>query len=333
MIAALQNLVRAADAAVARAYLSVRREQNALMPFLFHSLFRDQREMDLNVVEPLERTTVAHFRQFIEYYLEHGYRFVGPADLLKGLAPDGKYVMITFDDGYFNNTLARPVLEEFKVPALFFISTNHVLQNKCYWWDVFYRERTAQGATRRQIYGETLALKGLRTERIEAQLVERFGANALTPRGDVDRPFTPSELRDFAASPYVHLGNHTANHAILTNYAPDEVRQQVQTAQTALQQMTGVLPTTIAYPNGAHNAQIVEICREIGLKMGVTVRPHKTRLPLASRGGTDLMRLGRFCPNGDDPIVTQCRTYRSDLQLYGALRSGYLRLLRGQVAQ
>src|SRR4051812_22398653 len=251
MLAAMQKFVRAADAAVARAYLSLRREQNALMPFLFHSLFRDKREMDLNVVEPLERTTVSHFRQFIEYYLEHGYRFVSPTDLLSGLAPDGKYAMITFDDGYFNNSLARPVLEEFKVPALFFISTNHVLQNKCYWWDVFYRERTTQGATRRQIYRETVALKGLRTEQIEAQLLARFGETALTPRCDVDRPFTPTELHDFAASPFVHLGNHTANHAILTNYTPDEVRQQVETAQTALQEMTGLVPTTIAYPNGA----------------------------------------------------------------------------------
>src|SRR6266700_656674 len=132
MIATIQKFVRTADAAVARAYLALRREQNALMPFLFHSLFRDQREMALNVVEPLERTTVAHFRQFVEYYLEHGYRFVSPADLLRGLAPDGKYALITFDDGYFNNTLALPVLKEFRVPAVFFISTNHVQQNKGY---------------------------------------------------------------------------------------------------------------------------------------------------------------------------------------------------------
>jgi peptidoglycan/xylan/chitin deacetylase (PgdA/CDA1 family) len=332
MIPAIQKFVRAADAAVARAYLALRREQNALMPFLFHSLFRDEREMDLNLVEPLERTTVAQFRQFVEYYLEHGYRFVGPADLLRGLAPDGKYALITFDDGYFNNTLARPVLEEFKVPALFFISTNHVLRNKCYWWDVFYRERTAQGASRRQIYRETVGLKGLRTDQIEAQLIARFGAAALTPRGDIDRPFSPAELRDFAASPFVHLGNHTADHAILTNYTLDQVREQVQTAQLALQEMTGITPTAIAYPNGAHNPQIVEICREIGLKVGVTVRPHKTHLPLKP-SSSDLLRIGRFCPNGDDPIVTQCRTYRSDLQLYGAFRAGYLRLLRGQIAQ
>ena len=32
-------------------------------------------------------------------------------------------------------------------------------------------------------------------------------------------------------------------------------------------------------------------------------------------------------------IVNQCRTYRSDFQLYGRLRDGYLRLRRGQVAQ
>jgi peptidoglycan/xylan/chitin deacetylase (PgdA/CDA1 family) len=332
MIATIQKLVRSADAAVARAYLAMRREQNALMPFLFHSLFRNQREMDLNVVEPLERTTVAQFRQFVEYYLEHGYRFVSPAEVLEGLSPSGKYALITFDDGYYNNTLARAVLEEFQVPAVFFISTNHVRQNKCFWWDVFFRERLAQGATRRQIYRETVGLKGMRTEEIEAMLVERFGAGALTPRGDVDRPFTPPELREFAACPYVHLGNHTANHAILTNYTPEEVREQVAGAQKALAEMTGVTPTAIAYPNGAHDPRIVEICREVGLRLGVTVRPHKTTLPIKA-GWEGMLRIGRFCPNGDAPMVSQCRTYRSDLQLSGAFRAGYLRLLRGQSAQ
>ena len=317
---------------MARAYLAMRPEQNALMPFLFHSLFRNQREMDLNVVEPLERTTVAQFRQLVEYYLEHGYRFVSPAELLRGLTPAGKYALITFDDGYYNNSLALPVLNEFKVPAVFFISTNHVRQNKCFWWDVFYRERIAEGATRRQIYGETLGLKGMRTDEIEAMLVRRFGDRTLAPRGDIDRPFTPAELREFASCPYVHLGNHTADHAILTNYSPEQVRTQVAEAQNALEEMTGVTPTAIAYTTGAHDPRIVEICAEEGLKLGVTVRPHKTALPIKA-GWEGMLRIGRFCPNGDVPMVTQCRTYRSDLQLYGAFRAGYLRLLRGQSAQ
>ena len=332
MISAIQNFVRATDAAIARAYLSLFRERNALMPFLFHSLFRNEAEMALNVVEPLERTTVDQFRQFIEYYLGHGYRFIGPNDLLRGLPADGKYVMITFDDGYYNNALALPILEEFKVPALFFISTDHVRENKCFWWDVLYRERRAMGASRGQIYNETLAINARRTEQIEAELLARFGAEALKPRGDIDRPFSPGELRKFAASPYVHLGNHTADHAILTNYTPEQVRDQLQGAQEALRAMAGVDPVAIAYPNGAHNKEIVRACQEIGLKIGFTVRPQKSAVPLDPRSA-DLLRLGRFCPNGTDPILTQCRTYRSDLQLYGKFRSGYLRLLRGQVAQ
>lgn len=330
--AAFQNLVRATDTAVARLALAVARERDALMSFLFHSLFADEREIAAHHVDPLQRTTVSQFRQFIEHYLEHGYRFVSPADVLKGLDACGKYALISFDDGYFNNARALPVLREFNVPATFFIATDHVQQNKCYWWDVLYRERAAQGASHDRIYREAVALKCNRTEDMERDLSSRFGPRAFVPRNDLDRPFTPAELRDFAADPHVTLGNHTAGHAILTNYTPEQVRAQVSGAQAALREMTGVTPTAIAYPNGAHNAEVVRICREVGLKVGFTTRPEKSDLPLAD-GAPGLMRLGRFATHGDSPIVRQCRTYRSDLLIYGVFRDGYLRFCRDQVGQ
>ena len=331
MTSTIQHFVRRTDAAVARAYLGVFRERNALMGFLFHSLFHNEQEIDQNLVDPLQRTTVAQFRQFIEYYLDAGYQFVGPDELLNGIRADKKYAVITFDDGYYNNVLARPILEEYGVPALFFISTNHVRQNKCYWWDVLYRERTAQGVTHDGIKREANEFKKLRTEAIEAQLIALFGPDALTPRGDVDRPFTPDELRDFATSPFVHLGNHTANHAILTNYTPEELREQVRGAQAALQEMTGKVPVAIAYPNGANDKAIVSACAELGLKIGFTVRPEKVHLPLDNGPGS-LLRLGRFCPHGEDEMLRQCRTYRSDLQLYGKFRDGYIRFRRREIA-
>ncbi|HEY2588627.1 MAG TPA: polysaccharide deacetylase family protein [Tepidisphaeraceae bacterium] len=332
MTEAIQQLVRATDAAIARAYLKLFRERNALIAFLFHSLFRDEGQIAQNLVDPLQRTTVAQFRQFIEYYLQNGYRFVSPADVLNGLPPDGKYAMITFDDGYYNNVLARPLLEEFAVPATFFISTNHIRQNKCFWWDALYRERTSQGASHARIKAEALEMKGMTTERIEQTLIDRFGPDVLRPRGDIDRPFTPDELCDFATCPYVHLGNHTANHAILTNYSDDAVRQQVRECQAALREMTGATPVAIAYPNGAHDDAVVRACGEMGLKLGVTIRPHKAALPL-DPAGDGFLRIGRFCPHGEGPMLTQCRTYRSDVLLYGLFRDGYLRLRRGQVAQ
>jgi peptidoglycan/xylan/chitin deacetylase (PgdA/CDA1 family) len=331
MIASIQRLVRATDGLIARAYLALFRERGGLLAFLFHSLFRDEREIALNQVDPLQRTTVAQFRRFIAYYLGHGYRFISPADLLRGLEPGGKYALITFDDGYFNNIRALPVLEEYGVPAVFFVSTDHVRQNKCFWWDVLYRERVAQGASPSRAYREGVGLKSKRTEQIEAELTARFGPRAFEPRGDVDRPFSPAELRAFARSPHVHLGNHTADHAILTNYPPEQARAQILGAQEALRGMTGVCPSAIAYPNGAHSGRILEACGDIGLKVGFTVRPEKNPLPLDVHS-PGLLRLGRFALEGD-AIEAQCRTYRSDLLLYGLLRDGYLKFIRGPVAR
>jgi peptidoglycan/xylan/chitin deacetylase (PgdA/CDA1 family) len=332
MTDAIQQFVRAADAVIAKAYLKLFQERNALISFLFHSLFRNEAEIEQNLVDPLQRTTVAQFRQFIEYYLENGYRFVSPADVLAGLSPQGKYALISFDDGYFNNKLARPILEEYRVPAVFFISTNHVLENKCFWWDALYRERTKQGVSHRRIKAEAVAAKSLTSEQIESQLLARFGPDTLRPRGDIDRPFTPDELRDFAQSPQVHLGNHTANHAILTNYPSEQVRNQIATCQRALVEMTGIQPCAIAYPNGANNLDIVRACDEIGIKLGFTIRPEKVVLPVG-HGADGMLRLGRFCPHGEGPMLRQCQTYRSDLLLYGLFRDGYLRIRRGQTAQ
>jgi peptidoglycan/xylan/chitin deacetylase (PgdA/CDA1 family) len=323
LIGAIQQIVRGADEAIARVYLALRGERNGIISLLFHSLFRDEKEIALNAVDPLERTTISNLRQAIEYYLNYGYRFISPLELLGELDPNGKYALLTFDDGYYNNIHALPVLEDYRVPAAFFISTDHVRQNKCFWWDVLYRERRAQGAPHRKIYREALSMKSRRTDEIEAELTSRFGPEAFKPRGDLDRPFTPGELREFARSPYVCLGNHTANHAILTNYDGDEVRRQIRDAQDSLREMTGVTPSIIAYPNGAHDQRVIAACNEAGLKVGFTIRPQKNVIPRVSQSAS-LLQMGRFVLQGSDPIARQCRTFRSDVLLYGRFRDWYL---------
>jgi peptidoglycan/xylan/chitin deacetylase (PgdA/CDA1 family) len=332
MITTLRSLLRGADAAVARAYLSVFPERSALLSFLFHTLFKDERQIALNHVDPQDRTTVADFRRLVKYYLDHGYRFVGPEDILRGLDPGGKYALITFDDGYYNNTLALPVLEEFGVPALFFVSTEHVRLCKSFWWDALYRERAARGVAAAAVDRERKWLKTQRTEQIEGYLVATFGAACLSPRGDIDRPFTTDELRALSRHPQVHVGNHTANHAILTNYPADEARREVAAAQAWLTSTIGVTPNAVAYPNGTYNREVIQACSDAGLKMGFTVSPRKTVLPLDPKSSR-LLRIGRFTPRGGYDVEAQGYTCRSELQLYGKCRSAYLRLsCRGHAA-
>ena len=327
MLAAAQHVVRSLDSALAAAYLSLFRERDGLLCFLFHSLFVDEAQVARGDVDPLDRTTVAHFRALVEYFLAHGYRFVAPEGVLAGLPAGGKYAMVTFDDGYYNNTLALPVLDKLKVPATFFISADHVRLGKCFWWDVLYRERRARGASERDVWLESQRLKRLPTERIEDELKSQFGERALTPRGDIDRPFTPAELNRFATHPRVRIGNHTANHAILTNYAERDARDQVVRAQEWLAEVAGAAPTAIAYPNGDHDERVLRVSREAGLKLGFTVRPQKTPVPVGEAPEA-LLRIGRYTPYANGSLAAQCGRYRSDFQLYGTFRSAYLKLRR-----
>lgn len=330
MIHAIQEMVRVTDQWAAKFYLSMFEERDALIGFLFHSLFRDETEIGRKLVDPLQETTVDQFRGLIAYYLERGYAFVSPEEVLAGLDPSRKYGILTFDDGYFNNTLALSVLEEFDVPGLFFITTKNVTEQKCYWWDVLFRELSARGESPNRIRGQALGMKSLRTEEIEARLKERFGAEAFQPRGEIDRPFQAGELRQFASHRLVHIGNHTANHAILTNYSEEDARLQIVEAQETLREITGSAPTAIAYPNGAYNAEVVRICREAGLQLGFSIEPQKTLSPLAL-GSDDVMQLGRFMPMGDRPLEGQYQRIRSDIVMYAILRACYVRMNRGRM--
>jgi peptidoglycan/xylan/chitin deacetylase (PgdA/CDA1 family) len=324
MVEEIRNLVRLTDKMVANLYLAVRQERGALLCFLFHSLFANQQEIDQNVVNPLQRTTVSDFRQFIEYYLQNGYRFISLDDLLGGLDADGKYALITFDDGYFSNMLARPVLEEFGVPAIFFISTDNVREQKSFWWDVLYRERMAQNASRGEIYREGLTLKKQRTYQIEEYLRKTFGEGSLKPRGDIDRAFSAEELREFARSPMVSLGNHTANHEILTNCTRDEMKEQIATAQQWLAEQTSKPVVSIAYPDGGIDQTVLDVCRELGFRAGFNVEPKKNLLPIADSSA--MLQLNRFATHDKDSIPSQCRVYRSDVLIYNTFRDAYLRL-------
>lgn len=275
---------------------------DALVTVLFHSLRRDRGASP----DPNLSVTVEDFRACIGAMLENGYTAVSPADVDGGLARGGKRLMITFDDGYFNNSLALRVLEQFQVPATFFISSGHVLHNKAFWWDAYRRELARAGVPPREQQAEIRKLKLLAPEKIDDHLLTRFGKAALRPRSDLDRPFTADELKDFARSEWVHIGNHTCDHAILTRCDAQEVERQIRGCQQALQDLAGYAPVAIAYPNGNFSQEIIHASLAAGLRLGFTVLPRRDRLPLAPRSR---MTLGRFQFEGGRNAREQCRRF------------------------
>jgi peptidoglycan/xylan/chitin deacetylase (PgdA/CDA1 family) len=289
-------------------------EEGKLLCFLFHGLFENGEELRSGALDPQQGITVEMFRVFISHFREQGYSFVSPRQILEGLPLGGRYLLLTFDDGYFNNLRALPVMKEFDAPAVFFISSDHVQEGKAFWWDVVFRQGRKHAKTEKEIRQTVAGYKRLKTEEVESDLRKKFGNDASRPIGDLDRPFTPDELREFASHRLVSLGNHTKNHAILSNYNLSEVREQIQGAQDAIAQMTGKIPQVISYPNGNSSPEIEQAARELGLPLGVVVRRGQNRLPLKI-GAPEAMTLKRFILWGDRGIEAQCKVSRADLSL------------------
>ncbi len=305
------------DRALAAAALGCRRESPALLAFLFHHIFEDEREAAKGVLDPHQPILLDDFASFLEHLLEHGYRFVRPSQIPDELDAHGRYALVTFDDGYRNTLCVLPVLRRFGVPATFFVSTSHVVEGKGFWWDALYRERRRRGVPAEAILREKLRLLDRPALACEAYVREQFGPRALVPVGETDRPVVCDELRTLAADPLVTLGNHTADHARLTLLGDAEVRSQIRRCQTEVAELTGVVPEVIAYPNGDHDPRVLRIARSENLRLGVTAEPRKNRLPIT---GGQTMTIGRYCLGGRPSIVAQCRSARSDLQLLTTLR-------------
>lgn len=318
------SLIKCADQKLSQWYVNRVGERNALIAFYFHSLFRQENEIALNLVDPLEATTIQRFRQFVEYYATQGYTFVAPADILRGLDPAKRYVMITFDDGYANNQLALPILEEFRVPAVIFVATNYIQRGHTFWWDVIYRERTRCGTAGHAIEREQEFLKTKKFSEIEAYICQQFGADAFKPRGEIDRPLTSAEIRTLAQNKFVHFGNHTRDHAILTLYAETEIQEQIAGAQDDLRALTGLTPIALAYPNGRHSAPVRRIARDAGVRLAFTVAHRKNYFPIDLHND-DVFQLARFHLSKKRDYLQQCEMIRSDILVYHRVRDWFKR--------
>ncbi|MEY4387811.1 MAG: hypothetical protein RLY20_3094 [Verrucomicrobiota bacterium] len=324
----LNQAVQAVDHAASRVQVRLGERRGALVTLFFHNVFLDEREVALDQAYPQQRTTVADLRRVIEYFQTAGYRFITPDEILRGLKPDERCVLLTFDDGYFNNQRALPLMEQFNVPALFFIPSELVLSGKCYWWDVLWRERRTRGgcsvsATMTEVWDRVAQ----RADEIEAEVIQTTG-QPLRALGDADRLFTAEELAKFAVHPLVHIGNHGCSHECLTAYSQAEVLDIVKRAQQQLARITGKAPTAIAYPYGLINSDSVAAAREAGLKLGFITEARKFYRTQASEPDA-LMRIGRNSIWSGQPIEPQCELARADLMWHARYRAFVARRKRG----
>jgi len=281
-------------------------ERPRVISLLFHGFYVNQAEVNSGIIDPNQNLTEEYLKQIIDLFHEAGYRFVSPVEILN-MKTDQKSVFLTFDDGYANNLRLPSVLKSHGAKATVFISTAHVLNQKAFWWDVLYRKR--KGVISDGDYIRELShLKTLTYREVESFLLKSYGADAMKCIGDLDRPMSVGELKEFAKHESISIGNHTMDHAILPNLDVSDITSQIRGAQSMITNWTGQSPLIIAYPDGRFDSRVLKAAKLAGLKLGLTTVPGKNPISHISNDSMTLFRHNFVCDQDIKHSVDKCRS-------------------------
>ena len=82
---------------------------------------------------------------------------------------------------------------------------------------------------------------------------------------------TDEELKELDQSG-VELGSHTLSHPDLTIIKPDKLKSELSLSKEFLETLTGKQTTSLCYPSGRFNSQVLEEAQKIGYDYAVTTR-------------------------------------------------------------
>jgi peptidoglycan/xylan/chitin deacetylase (PgdA/CDA1 family) len=190
--------------------------------------------------------------------------------------PRGRYVMVTFDDGYRDNyELAFPILRRHRIPGTFFIATGFIDQPQLAWWDRIawqigscrlselpssdwwggpfpLSDPASRTLATRAVLAAYKRTSTARTPQLLAHLTAVTGAE-LTPELAEGMWMTWNHLRELRLAG-MGIGGHTHTHPILSQLPPAGQVDEVRRCRERLYEMAGVRTRGFAYPVGHRGA-------------------------------------------------------------------------------
>jgi peptidoglycan/xylan/chitin deacetylase (PgdA/CDA1 family) len=300
-------------------------EKSGIRGLLFHTVFLNSSELEKEEALPQQRLTISNYEEIFEYFLSNGYQFLAYSDLQNTIEDKKNYVYVTFDDGYFNNVRIVPLIEKLNIPIHIFVTTRNLEENKKFWWDVVYENRTRQGWPLRRIKREINKLKTHRTAAIDEFILGEFGSKSYVPKSDLDRPFSPKELAQLSKNRLVTVGSHTHTHAIATRITKEEFRTEILQSEkifraSGIEEIKG-----FAFPNGEYSEDHFDILEESGFWQGFSAEERLFYVGEQFLAETKY-RLGRFSLSATMGLEYQCKIVRAGGSPLG-------RMKRSRIAQ
>lgn len=265
---------------------------NPVTVLMYHTLGLDDDEFDA--------WTVVRMRDFEAQVrtLRTHYRIVSLDEALARppqATPDRPMAVITFDDGHTGlHQHLLPYVEREHLPVTVYISTSHVAAATPYWFDRVmnatqtrepcvielrtfglgrYAVNPLAGADNWSQVGRLLedikrhhaSVRPLVCDEIERQTA---GVRRV-PREPLE-PLTIAQVRDLANSRWITIGSHTHGHELLDQVGLSDARMSILKSCELLRSWTGQQIRHFAYPNGNHNANLIDLVRRLGLTSAST---------------------------------------------------------------
>jgi peptidoglycan/xylan/chitin deacetylase (PgdA/CDA1 family) len=232
-------------------------------------------------------TAQKDFIRHIRFLKKHAH-IISLEDFFEGRFIEGRpNFAITFDDGYRNNYLfAKPVLEEARVPATFFITGLNEVDQNILWADFLNiaSKLTQQNITiegenfenRKCVYYSLDTGKNLyeiiKHEKADSQYKRTMiSAFDKTYNFRLDKSYdhfwklmSDDEIRYCGASEFIEVGSHAYMHNNLSSISFELAKNELIASRNYLESLMQQPLISLGYPDGSYSREVIDVAEQLG---------------------------------------------------------------------
>ncbi len=204
----------------------------------------------------------------------------------------GKYLVITFDDGYKDNyTQAFPILKHHNVPACFFIATSLIGNKKLPWWDRIaynykknkfksiklssWNSTVKYSGDDREFVRSILSAAKVSRVPIEEQLQEIEELFPLEGELPTQEFLSWGNLEEMILHG-MDVGAHSHNHEILANLSQEEIIYELTHSKMLIEKNLSYHVSSFSYPvgsQGTYNEKVTQALVDCGYDIAFNFQP------------------------------------------------------------
>lgn len=217
-------------------YVAMKNLTHPHLALLFHCIIQDEDEVP--ATNPELFVPIGKIEELIVELKSRGHVFQLPDDTSHSLPT----ATISFDDGYFNNSLFLSLAEKYKIPFILFVASYNILHQTPFIWDLW------PVINNKYQFNNVLENYASFYEKLSPSEKETLWNSHY-------RPFTCDELKNFSRSKYVSLGLHTHTHQPLFKMPIDSLKQEIAENENFLRQFEGPRLRDFSLPCGEYDRQ------------------------------------------------------------------------------